>query len=197
MKVLVIHAHPVPESFNTALFHTVVATLERAGHEVRGTDLYAEGFDPVLSTAERRRYHDDAAANEAAVAGHVAALRWTEAVVFVFPTWWFNVPAMLKGYLDRVWLPGVAFHMDPAGGPISRGLPNIRKLGVVTTCGAPWWIMKFVVREPCRAVLLRSLKPLLAPRCRHVWLSHYWMDRSTPQSRARFTAKVERTFARF
>ena len=127
--------------------------------------------------------------NEAPVRDQVEDLRWAEALVFLFPTWWYGMPAILKGYLDRVWLPGVAFHLPADGGRIQPGLTNIRKLAAVTTHGSPWWFMKFWMLEPNKAVLFRGLKPLLAPGCRTAWLAHGSMDKSTPESRRRFLAQ--------
>ncbi|WP_227651267.1 NAD(P)H-dependent oxidoreductase, partial [Klebsiella pneumoniae] len=65
---------------------------------MRVLDLHAEGFDPVMSVEERRAYHTPGI-NEQPVAGHLQALRWCEALLFVYPTWWYGLPAMLKGWL--------------------------------------------------------------------------------------------------
>jgi NAD(P)H dehydrogenase (quinone) len=196
MKVHVIYAHPIEESFSAAIHRTVIETLARSGHEVRDLDLYACGFDPRLSRQELLAHYTPGL-NEVGVKDHVENLRWADALVFLFPTWWYGMPAILKGYLDRVWLPGVAFHLPADGGRIRPGLTNIAKLAAVTTHGSPWWFMKFWMREPGKAVLFRGLKPLLAPGCRKAWLAHGSMDKSTPESRRRFLAKVERTFSRF
>jgi NAD(P)H dehydrogenase (quinone) len=196
MKVHVIYAHPIEESFSAAIHRTVIETLIRSGHEVRDLDLYACGFDPRLSRQELLAHYTPGL-NEVGVKDHVENLRWADALVFLFPTWWYGMPAILKGYLDRVWLPGVAFHLPADGGRIRPGLTNIAKLAAVTTHGSPWWFMKFWMREPGKAVLFRGLKPLLAPGCRKAWLAHGSMDKSTPESRRRFLAKVERTFSRF
>lgn len=196
MRINVIYAHPSDGSFNAAIHRTVVDTLARAGHEVRDFDLYARGFEPRLSAAEHGAHYAQGE-NEAPVQEYVDALRWAEALVFVFPTWWYGVPAILKGYLDRVWLPGVAFHLPADGGRIQPGLTNIRKLAVVTTHGAPWWFMKLWMREPGKAVFMRGLKPLLARGCRTVHMAHPSMDKSTPDSRGRFLRKVEKTFSGF
>ena len=85
MKVLVVYCHPCPDSFAAALRDTVLAALAKAGHETRLTDLYAQGFDPVMGEAERRGYHTPVE-NEAPVADHLADLRWCEGLVFVYPT---------------------------------------------------------------------------------------------------------------
>lgn len=102
MKCLLVIAHPLPGSLCARLAERAEAALRAGGHEVMREDLYASGFDPALSTDERRVYYaPDYPAT--AVAEQVARLRATEAIVLVFPTWWFAFPAMLKGWFDRVW----------------------------------------------------------------------------------------------
>ena len=196
MRVHVVYGHPVPDSFAATLHRAVLDGLARAGHEVDDLDLYAEGFSPALSEAERRGY-EDSPANEAPVAAYVARLRAAEALVFCFPTWWYAMPAMVKGYLDRVLLPGVAFHLPPGGGAIRPGLTHLRKLGVVTTTGSPWWLVRLVMREPNRAVFMRGLRRLLAPRAPGLYLSLYDLDRATAAVRQRFLERVRRAFAAF
>ena len=194
MRVLIVHSHPDPDSYNASLCRTVAETLTRGGHELRVIDLYAEGFQPVLSREGWRAY-EDAARNADGIEDHVAALRWAEGLIFVYPTWWYGLPAMLKGWLDRVWTPGVAFTL-PKDGPIAPSLTHIRKLGVVTTCGASWWLTQ-VVGAPGRNLMLRGCRFLMAPRCKRLYLAHYRMDASTPQSREKFCARVRRAMARF
>ena len=99
MRCLVVYCHPVPESFGAALRDTAVAALSDRGCDVRLTDLYAEGFDPVLGADERRAM--DRAPTDPALAPHIENLRWAQAILFVYPTWWYGLPAMLKGWLDR------------------------------------------------------------------------------------------------
>ena len=86
MRILVLYAHPCAESFTAALHRRAVGTLRAAGHEVDDCDLYAEGFQPVLTAAERRIY-DDPTRNTAPVAGDVDRLRRAEALVIVCPVW--------------------------------------------------------------------------------------------------------------
>jgi len=94
MRLLVIHAHPVPESFNGALCKVAVDSARAQGHEVRLIDLYAEGFNPVMSAEERRAYQDDGPPPPD-VAPQIAALQWAEGLIFVYPTWWYAQPAMM------------------------------------------------------------------------------------------------------
>ena len=110
MRVLVLYAHPVETSFGAAIHERIVGALKERGHDIDDCDLYAENFDPRLSREERLAYHE-VGANIAPVAGHVERLRAAEALILCFPVWNFGYPAILKGYFDRVFLPGVSFEL--------------------------------------------------------------------------------------
>lgn len=186
MRVLVLYAHPNPESYGAALHRAVVASLREAGHEVDDCDLYAEGFDPVLSREERVGYHD-LAGNTLPVAGYVARLRAAEALVLCFPVWNFGYPAILKGFFDRVFLPGVSFKM--VDGKVAPNLWTIRKLVAVTTYGGSRW-RALLMGDPPRKLVCRALRAVCHPTARPLYLAHYDMNRATPQSRDGFLATV-------
>ena len=189
MRIQVVHGHPLPDSYNAALFQRITQTLRDGGHEVIGTDLYHEGFQPALTVSERRSYLAPPY-DESGVALHAELLRSIDGIVFCFPHWWFSMPAMVKGYFDRVWGPGIAFDHDRDGGRILPKLSHIRLFGVVTSYGAPWWIVRLYAGDPGRKVLMRGLRPLCHKRAETFYLTHYDMDRSTPQTRARFLDEV-------
>lgn len=195
MKALVVYSHPVPESFNASMRDHVVSVLQQAGHEVRLIDLYAEGFDPAMSADERRGYHD-VDSNVLPVKVHVEAILWCDMMVFVYPTWWFGLPAMLKGWFDRVWVPHVTFEMPSEHTGMRPKMQHIRKIAIVTTCGASWFVSK-LMGEPGRKTIMRGLRALCAPRCKTLYLAHYRMDSSTQESRDRYVKKVARRLAKF
>ena len=195
MRVLVLFAHPLADSFAASLHRAVVATLRRGGHEVDDCDLYAEGFDPVLSGAERRAYNTPSP-DLSGVAEHVDRLKEADALVLCFPTWWYGMPAILKGYFDRVWANNVAFTLPEGGGAIRPALTNIRKIAVVTTYGAPWWFIRVVLPDPSRAIIMNGLGRLCGRGIRR-WLALYNIDGASEAQRAAFLARVEREFARF
>src|ERR1043165_5343898 len=188
MLIQVVHSHPLTDSYNHALFRTIVEALQ-GRHQVVATDLYREHFSPVMTEAERRSYYQPHYAEEE-VSPVVRQLRQADGIIFCFPHWWFSMPAMLKGYFDRVWAPGTAFEHDLAGGRIKPLLTNIRMFGVVTTYGSPWWLTRLVAGDPGRKVLMRALKPMCRPGARSFYLAHYDMDRSTAQSRQAFIERV-------
>jgi NAD(P)H dehydrogenase (quinone) len=189
MRALVIYCHPKEGSFTSAVRDRVLERLAAAGGEVRVVDLYRDGFQPVLTGPEWQGYLD-APDNLAPVSREVADLRWCDTLIFVYPTWWYGLPAMLKGWLDRVLLPEVAFLMpDGVNRTIRPGLGHITRLGVFTTCGASWWLTQ-IVGAPGKRTLMRGVGFLCAPRRRTVFAAHYLMDSSTADSRARHLDKV-------
>ena len=193
MRLLVVFCHPDPESFGAAIFRTACDALRAAGHELRVIDLYAEGFDPVFTREERRTYLADTAQNIAGVAHHVEALQWAEGWVAIYPTWFYGLPAMLKGWLDRVWLPGVTFQVATAKKRTIRGeLQNIRRFVGITTSGSPWWWLR-VIGDPGRSLLMKGLRPLYARGCRMSWLQLHDMNHATAADREAFLAKVDRS----
>lgn len=193
MRLLVVFCHPDPDSFGAAIHRTACDALRAAGHELRIIDLYAEGFDPVFTREEKRSYLTDTAQNIAGVVSHVEALRWAEGWVAIYPTWFYGLPAMLKGWLDRVWLPGVTFQVATAKKRTIRGeLQNIRRFIGITTSGSPWWWLR-VIGDPGRSLLMKGLRPLYARGCRMTWLQLHDMNHVTAADREAFLAKVDRT----
>ena len=193
MRILLLYAHPVEDSFNAAIHARAVAALRAAGHEVDDCDLYAEGFSPVLTREERIAYHD-IPHNRAPVAGYVDRLLRAEALVIVTPVWNFGFPAILKGFFDRVFLPGVSFGME--NGKVKPQLHNIRKMAALTTYGGNR-LRAFLVGDPPRKVVTRVLRAVIAPFAPVTYLAHYDMNRATPESRAAHLARVEAAMRAF
>lgn len=190
MKVLLVYCHPNPESLTAAIRDTAIAALRVAGHEIDLLDLYAEGFDPVMSREERAGYHAPGE-NARPVANHLRRLTAAEALLFVYPTWWYGQPAMLKGWLDRVFIPHETFAMPEPGRPIRGLLTNIRLVGAITTLGSPtlwWWFMGM----PGRRVLLTGIKVLCAPGCKTLWLGLHSIDSAGEGQRKAFLERVKK-----
>ena len=195
MRIQVVHCHPLTESYDHALFRTIVATLKTNGHDVTATDLYRENFQPAMTEAERRSYmgnHYD----RSAIARYAKILKSVDGVILCFPHWWFSMPAMLKGWVDRVWGPGIAFTYDPKDNHLAPALGNIRLFGVVTSYGSPWWIVHLFAGNAGHKVLMRGMRPLCARDARTFYMAHYDMDHSTAKTRQAFLEKVRKTVSR-
>ncbi|MEO1777173.1 MAG: NAD(P)H-dependent oxidoreductase [Pseudomonadota bacterium] len=182
---LVLAAHPVPDSYNQALHAQVVETLDARGWSVDDCDLYAEGFSPVLTEDERRNYHETPD-NITPVRGYVDRLRAADALVMVFPVWNFGYPAMLKGFLDRVFLPGVSFKLDD--GKVVPNLTRIRRLAAVTTYGGTR-MRAMLCGDPPRKCVTRAVWHVCRPRTTK-YLALYDMNRADDAKRRGFLKHV-------
>ena len=194
MRVLIVYAHPVETSFVAALHAKVVDTLHARGHEIDDCDLNVEGFDPVMSRQDRIDYHI-LSVNRANVAPYVERLLAAEAMVFVHPVWNYGFPAILKGFVDKVFLPGVSFTLA-SDGSYAPKLRNIRKLAAVCTYGGDR-LRTIVMGDPPRRFFKRSMRFLVGFDARCDYLAHYGMNKTTPERRARFLAEVGKVFAQW
>jgi len=187
VKALVLFAHPCEESFSASLHKVVVDTLQARGWQVDDCDLNAEGFSPVLTAQERRTYHE-VGVNTAPVQGYVDRLCAAEVLVLVFPVWNFGFPAILKGFFDRVFLPGVSFRLED--GFVKPNLTHIRKLVAVTTYGGTR-ARAFLAGDPPRHVVRRAVWHVCRPD-KMRYLALYDMNRVTEDQRRRYLATVQR-----
>lgn len=194
MKCLLVTAHPLSDSLCAHLAGVAAATLAAAGHQVVSEDLYGEAFDPVLSAAERRSYYGPAY-DGTAVAAAAERLLGAEALVLVFPTWWFGFPAILKGWFDRVWGPGVAYDHAADLGAIRPRLDRLHRVLAVTTLGSPAWVDWLILRRPVRRVLKTAILGTCAPACRFEMLTLYAAERPKPAAVAAFASRVARRLA--
>lgn len=192
MRVLVLFAHPVETSYQAALHTRVVESLKHAGHEVDDCDLYEEDFDPRLSREERLAYHD-LDADRSAVAGYVERLQSANALVLVFPVWNFGYPAILKGFFDRVFLPGVSFRMKD--GQVVPALNNLKRTAAVVTYGGSR-LRAFLLGDAPRKQVTRVLRAqtLGAPQD---YLALYDLNRASAQKRERFLERVQNVMEGF
>jgi NAD(P)H dehydrogenase (quinone) len=192
VRVLVLFAHPVETSLGAALHAKVVETLRARGHKVDDCDLNAEGFDPVMTRQDRIEYYD-LTVNRRRVAPYVDRLLAAEALVFSFPVWNMGFPAVLKGFVDKVFLPGVSFDLKDDGAYVPR-LHKVKRLGVVCTYGGSR-LTTFLAGDPPRRFLKRSMLHNCAAGARVDYLAHYDMDHTREDRRAAFLSKVEAAFS--
>jgi NAD(P)H dehydrogenase (quinone) len=193
MRVLYLYCHPLPESFHAAIRAKALDGLRAAGHEVDLLDLYAEKFDPVLSEDARRGYHDTSR-NQAGLEDYVRRLKSADALVVQFPVWCFGMPAMLKGFFDRMIMPGVAFDISDAT-RVKPMLGNLKHVAGIVTYGRPRWTA-FAMGDPPRKIVKRYLRWFADRRARVDYHALYHMNVATAAQRAAFLEKVRAAMAR-
>ena len=194
MRILYLYCHPLEDSFHAAVMREAVATLKAKGHEVDLCDLYAEGFDPVL-TAERRRNYHDTSKNQEGLEQHVARLQAAEALIVPVPDLGrFGLPAMLKGWFDRLLMPGVAFDIsDPAN--VKPMLGHLRHIIGISTYGRQRWVALYV-GDPPRKIITRYLPRLTSGRAKVEYHALYHMNVATAEQRQGFIARIKGVVSR-
>jgi NAD(P)H dehydrogenase (quinone) len=194
MRVLYVYCHPLLESFHAAILQEALAGLKQAGHNVDLLDLYAESFDPVL-TAERRRDYHDPVRNRANNQAYADRLMAANALVVQFPTWSFGPPAMLKGWFDRMFGPGIALDLSDAA-QAKPMLQHIERIAGISTYGRPRW-QAIGMADPPRKIIKRYLRWFTGSKAVVRYYALYHMNVATPAKRSRFLAKVRRGMERF
>ncbi len=195
-RVLVVAAHPDGESLCMSLAHATVRGLQRGGKEVDLVDLYADGFQAAMSRAEREAYESREPLIGPDVARYVSLLRNADALIFVYPTWNMGMPAMLKGWVERVLLPGVAFQLNEATGRVDGSLGHLRYMIGITTYGSPRWVS--VLTSDMGRRLVRRCMRLMAPsiKTRTKWFGLYGLNRPDPAAITLFLGRVEQAMER-
>ena len=165
MKVLLVVAHPCPDSYTHACAAAAERGLARAGHAVDTIDLYADEFRAQMSRAER-----------------------------VYPTWWSGLPAVLKGWLERVMVPGVGFTLDERTRKVRPGLIHITRIVGISSYGSPWRYVK-LMNDNGRRILTRALRMSCGWRTRTTWLALYEIDTADADRRHQHLATIESRLA--
>jgi putative NADPH-quinone reductase len=194
MKVLLVVAHPCADSYTHACAEAAARGLAGAGHSVDTIDLYAEGFRAQMSRVERDAYESEQPILDPMVADHAARLSGADAIVFVYPTWWSGLPAVLKGWLERVMVPGVAFTLDETTRKLRPGLGNIRHIVGLSTYGSSSRYVK-LMNDNGRRILTRALRMSCGWRVRRTWLALYALDTADAQRRQRHLERIEARLA--
>lgn len=196
MKCLIVVAHPMRESLCRMLAAKAADCLYAGGHDVVLEDLYGQAFDAALTESERATYytgHYDAGAVQAEAGRLLAA----EGLVLCFPTWWFGFPAILKGWFDRTWAPGIAYDHASNLGAIRPRLHGLRRVLVVTSLGSPWWVDRIVMGQPVKRILKTAIIGTCTSACKFEMISIYKSEHVESARAERFAARMAAALAKW
>ena len=194
-KFMIVHAHPLRDSLAAALRDAVVEGVEASGHAADLADLYADGLAAALSADERAAFVKPGYAPPRDVSGYCERLQAADGIVFVFPQWWLGMPAILKGFVDRVFVPGVAFDVNRSGKGYVPLLDKLRSFHVVTTVGSPWWVVELAMRNPVRRQIRSGIVGFCARRASFRMLCMYDLNNATAERCEKFIRKVRAEFS--
>lgn len=194
MRALVIYSHPVEGSFCSAMRDAAVRGLKASGHDVTVIDLTLENFNPVMGKEEWNEYQTGNGVVPVDCVRYADALKNSEIVVFVYPTWWSGLPAQLKGWLERVLVPGLGFVMNE-NQKVRPALKHIRRIVVLSTYGSPKLYVK-LMNDNGRRIVIRTLRIATSWRTKKTHCGLYAMDKSTDNSRRSFLVSIEKKLSK-
>ncbi|PFS11076.1 NADPH dehydrogenase [Bacillus cereus] len=142
MNVLIIYVHPSPSSFNAAILKHVQKGIGETNHSVTLLDLYKEQFDPVLVFNEEKKRRD--LLYEEETKRYRDLVKAADTLLFIYPIWWWGMPAILKGFIDRIFVAGFAYKYE---GALPKGLLKGKKAWVINTLDSPLWYVALLYRS--------------------------------------------------
>ena len=189
MNIVIVLGHPSFDSYCAAIFERIILALEsQSTHNITAIRLADEKFITAMSTAERAAYETSSPLISGDTKRHSEALKQAEALIFVYPTWWSGLPAQLKGWLERVFVLGVAFRFNE-NNKIQPNLQNVHHIIGVSTYGSPWRYVK-LINDNGRRTLTRAIRASTGLRTRTMWCGIYALDTCTQQQREEFIAET-------
>ena len=196
MNVLVLVAHPTAASLTRSAAAAAASGLERAGHTVTVLDLYEQQFVPAMSRDERIAYHSDTPLISSDTRDHAQLVTEAEMLVFVYPTWWAGLPAILQGWFERVLVPGIAFTLDERTRKVRPGLTRLRRIVGISTYGSPAVYVR-LTGDGGRRIITRALRMSAGWRTSTTWLALYHVDEADDAVRSAFLERIEDTMSGF
>lgn len=190
MRILVVFDHPYQQSYCAALLQAIREGAAAAGHELDLIDLFREGFDPVLKQEELKRYAEGYT-DDPQVIDYQKRIDEADHLVLIFPIWWQVMPALTKGFLDRVLLPPWAF--EETEGIVPSGKLRHLSATVLTTMGFPHWYYRIHFGNALKGALLRGTLGFVGIRKRR-WLNCGNIARVSDAKRRRDLRRVRRSF---
>ena len=161
MKTLIIYYHPHEGSFCSAIRDAVISGLEVGKHEYKLVDLGVDEFDPVMRAKDLKAFAMAGHIGEEGLEGvdpivlkYMKKLRWAEHVVMIFPIWWMSMPAMMKGFVDKVIFPGVVYKME--GGNLVSMLSGLKQVTIITTMNTPADVYKNMFNNSIEGSLIKG-----------------------------------------
>ena len=161
MKTLIVYYHPHEGSFCSAIREAVVTGLHNGGHEHKIIDLSKEGFDPVMREKDLKAFVQAGREGEDGLDGvdpfvlrYMKKLRWAQHIVMIFPIWWMTMPAMVKGFIDKVIFPGVVYKMED--GKLVSLLTGLKQVTIITTMNTPSDVYRDVFGNSLEGSLIKG-----------------------------------------
>ncbi|TDE70169.1 flavodoxin family protein [Streptococcus vicugnae] len=187
MDTLIIYSHPYDKSFNHAILENVEGELMQKEQHFNLVDLYKDHFNPAY-TSEELALFKDGGTTDPLVVQYQKFLTNANHVIFIFPIWWNDTPAMIKGFIDKVMKKKFAYEVGKTG--VVGHLTHIEKATILTTSTSPTWYLKLFCGNAIKKVFINATLKQLG--INHItWQNMGNIDKSTAQDRQNFLNKID------
>ena len=194
MRIAIVFNHPYEGSFGNAILNSLSKGLRAANHEVDLMHLDNDGFNPVMSKEDLRAFVERKPV-DSQVIDYCERLRKADHLIFIFPIWWDLMPAMTKGFVDRVLTPGVVYDHHPRGFGLVPLLKNLRSVTIITTMNKPRLLYSLVIGNLIRKAMLKSVFRTMGYRNLE-WLSYCSVKSVSQEKRLKWLADLENGYAK-
>jgi NAD(P)H dehydrogenase (quinone) len=193
MKVLVVFNHPYEKSYCNAILQSVTRGLQNGNHEVDLIHLDNDKFNPVMSGADLKAFVDHKPVDPQVI-DYNKRLEKANHLIFIFPIWWDIMPAMTKGFIDRVLSPKVAYDHHPRGFGLVPLLHDLKGVTIITTMNKPRIMYSLLIGNLIRKTMLRSVFKTMGYKNLN-WISHCRVKSVSHQKRVKWLNNLENRFA--
>ncbi|WP_125708212.1 NAD(P)H-dependent oxidoreductase [Lacticaseibacillus porcinae] len=189
-KTVIVTSHPYAGSFCHALMEAAKQGAQQQGHAVDVIDLEADGFDPVMHSADLIGFLKHKAQDEQAV-DYIERVKQADHLILVFPIWWELMPAMMKGFIDKVVFPGETFDYTKGGTGMTSLLTNLKSTTIMTTMNTPKALYRFVFGDAIQRALIRGTFRKMGLK-QVQWFSCNMVKKSSDNKRQQWLAQAEK-----
>lgn len=194
MKVVIVFNHPYEGSFGNAILNSVTKGLEGANHEIDLMHLDNDGFNPVMSKADLKAFVEHKPV-DSQVIDYNKRLEKADHLIFIFPIWWDLMPAMTKGFVDRVLTPGVVYDHHPRGFGLVPLLKNLKGVTVITTMNKPKIIYSLLIGNLIKRAMIKSVFKTMGYK-NLKWISYNMVKLVSQEKRAKWLTDIETRFSK-
>ncbi|WP_018627373.1 NAD(P)H-dependent oxidoreductase [Niabella aurantiaca] len=194
MKVVIVFNHPYEGSFGNAILNSVIKGLKSANHEIDLMHLDNDGFNPVMSKADLKAFMDHKPVDIQVIA-YNERLEKADHLIFIFPIWWDLMPAMTKGFIDRVLTPGVVYDHHPRGFGLVPLLKNLKGVTVITTMNKPKIMYSLLIGNLIKKAIIKSVFKTMGYK-NLKWISYNMVKSVSQGKRVKWLTDIEIRFSK-
>ncbi|MGG7035866.1 MAG: NAD(P)H-dependent oxidoreductase [Flavobacterium sp.] len=194
MRVVIVFNHPYEGSFGNAILNAVTKGLKGANHEVDLMHLDNDGFNPVMSKADLKAFVEHKPVDPQVI-DYNERLEKADHLIFIFPIWWDLMPAMTKGFVDRVLTPGVVYDHHPRGFGLVPLLKNLKGVTIITTMNKPKIMYSLLIGNLIKKAMLRSVFKTMGYK-NLKWISYNMVKSVSQEKRVKWLTNIENKFTK-